>query len=54
MEPYDGSIDPIDYLKSYKPLTMIQGTTDVLLCIGFLATIRRLLEPDILDSNRIA
>ena len=41
VEPYDGSTDPVDYLKSYKALMTIQGATDVLLCIGFPATLRK-------------
>ena len=41
MKPYDGSTDPINYLESYKALMMIQEATDILLCIDFPATIRK-------------
>ena len=41
MEPYDCSTDPIDYLESYKALMMIQGATDVLLCLDFSVIIRK-------------
>ena len=41
MEPYDGSTDLIDHLESYKTLMMIQGTTNILICIDFSTTIRK-------------
>lgn len=41
MDPYDGIMDPMDHLKSYKALMMIQGTTDALLCLAFLTTLRK-------------
>ena len=44
IEPYDSSIDPIDHLESYKALMMIQKTIDVLLCIDFPATIRKVVQ----------
>ena len=39
IEPYEGIIDPLDHLESYKALMRIQGTTDALLCLTFPATL---------------
>ena len=57
IEPYEGTIDPLDHLESYKALMRIQGATDALLCLAFLATLRKsarvwysLLEPRSIDS----
>ena len=44
MEPYDGSIDLIDYLKSYKAFMMIKEAIDILLCIGFATTIQKAIQ----------
>ena len=41
MEPHDGSIDPLDHLESYKALMLLQETSDALLCIIFLVTLRK-------------
>nr|XP_010931505.1 uncharacterized protein LOC105052403 [Elaeis guineensis] len=41
VEPYNGSTDSIDHLKNYKVLMMIQGMTDALLYVAFLATLRK-------------
>lgn len=41
VDPYDGSIDPVNHLEGYKALTMLQGTFDDLLCLAFLVTLKK-------------
>ena len=41
VDPYDGTTDPLDHVESYKTMMMIQGASDALLCIAFLATLRK-------------
>lgn len=36
---YDGTLDLLDHLESYKSLMMIQGISNALLCIAFSATL---------------
>ena len=57
IDPYEGITDSLDHLKSYKALMRIQGTTDILLYLAFLATLRKSarvwysrLEPRSIDS----
>ena len=35
LEPYDGSLDPLDHLEGYKALMIIQEVTDALLYLAF-------------------
>lgn len=41
VESYDGSTDPIDHLKGYKILIGFQGVSDAILCLAFLATLKK-------------
>lgn len=41
VDPYNGTSDMLDNLKGYKSLIMIQGTSNALLCITFLATLHK-------------
>lgn len=41
LELYDNTIDPLDYLESYKAFMRIQDATDALLYIAFLANHRK-------------
>ena len=42
VEPYDGSIDLLDHLESYKALMLLQDATDALLYLAFLATLKKI------------
>lgn len=39
LDPYDGTINLLDYLESYKAFMQIQDTTDTLLYLAFPATL---------------
>ena len=42
IEHYEGIIDPLDHLESYKALMRIQGVIDALLCLAFSPTLQKL------------
>ena len=44
VEPYDGITNPLDHLASYKAHMMIQGVSDALYCLAFLATLKKLAQ----------
>lgn len=41
LEPYDGTSDPVDHLKSFKSLILLHGTLGAVLCRGFPATLKK-------------
>lgn len=41
LEIYDGSIDLVNQLESFKALMLLQGITDGVLCRAFLSTLRK-------------
>lgn len=48
----DNTTDPLDHFKSYKALMQVQGTTNTLLCITFLATLCKVARAYTLDSSQ--
>ena len=42
IEAYNGSKDPLDYLKSFKTLMHLQGVPDKIICSTFLTTLKGL------------
>lgn len=42
LDPYDNTTDLLDHLESYKVHIQIQDATNALLCITFLATLRKM------------
>lgn len=40
-EIYDGTLDPMDLLKSFKALMMLQWVIDTIMCLAFLATLMK-------------
>ena len=57
LEPHDRTANPMDHLKNFKSLMLLQGTTDATLCRVFLSTLRKAthhwylsLESNIMDS----
>ena len=41
IESFDGSVDPMDHIEGYRALMTLQGASDTLLCIAFLATLKK-------------
>lgn len=41
VEPYDSSNDPLDHLEGYKALMMLQGTSNIFLCLAFPTTLKK-------------
>ncbi|KAL2470739.1 Uncharacterized protein Adt_38875 [Abeliophyllum distichum] len=41
MEKYDGSSDPVDQLRSFVDLMLLQATPDAIMCRAFPPTLRR-------------
>lgn len=39
LELYNGTIDLLDYIESYKTFIMIEGIMDALFCLAFLVTL---------------
>ena len=44
VEPYDGSIDLLDYLEGYKTLMILQDASNALLCLAFPATLKKTVQ----------
>ena len=40
LESYDGSKDPLDHIKSFKILMLLQMTLDEVMCRAFLTTLK--------------
>ena len=41
LEPYEGFLDLLDHLESYKALMMLQEATDILVYLAFLMTLKK-------------
>ena len=41
VELFDGSTDPLDYLEDFRAIMRLQGTSDALLHITFLITLKK-------------
>lgn len=41
VDPYDGSTNLVDHLKEYKALMQLHGTSNALLCLVFLMTLKK-------------
>ena len=44
VEPYDGTIDLFDHMDSFKAHMMIQNASDILYCLAFLATLKKVAQ----------
>ena len=42
VESYDGSMDPLDHLESFKTLMHLQGVVDEIMCRAFPTTLKGL------------
>ena len=42
VESYDGSMDPLDHLESFKTLMHLQGVADEIMCRAFPTTLKGL------------
>lgn len=40
LDPFDGTVDPVSHVQSFKPYMIIFSASDEMMCISFLLTLK--------------